>query len=87
MQLSIYKGTLEFLIHEGLIRESDNGGYQLTSKSFSHLNKTFTDGSIEGVESTYITALRAVFLKSSTTSVDIAGGTAINVLTKIFGYS
>lgn len=86
-QVAIYEGTLEFLVSEDLIRDSKNGGYQLTSKSFTHLNKTFTDGSIEGVEKSFISALKAVFLKSSSTTVDIAAGTAINVLTKFMGYS
>lgn len=40
IQLSIYEGTLDFLITENLISQSQNG-YRLTSKSFSHLNKTF----------------------------------------------
>jgi len=86
-QIVIYEGTLEFLVSEELIRKSENGGYQLTSKSFTHLNKTFKDGLIEGKEKTIIAALRSVFIKTSSTSLDIASGTAINILTELLSYS
>ena len=55
-QESIYQGTLDFLISEGLIQVCPRGGYRLTAKSFSHLNKTFTDGKVGS--SSYIVLAR-----------------------------
>ncbi len=48
-QNNIYVGTLNFLISEALIKEcSDSDRFVLTNKSFSHLNKSFSLGKIEG---------------------------------------
>lgn len=87
-QKAIYDGTLEFLTSEGLLRKYDNGGYQLTSKGFSHLNKTFKDGNItDDKNKTNISVLKTIFDKTSDTSFQVAAGTAVNVITKILGYS
>ncbi|MDO9179523.1 MAG: hypothetical protein Q7U16_14575 [Agitococcus sp.] len=86
-QQQIYEGTLEFLTAEGLLRKYANGRYQLTSKGFSHLNKSFKDGGIvDDKDKTNISVLKAIFEKSSDTSLQVAAGTAVNVLTKILGY-
>jgi hypothetical protein len=84
-QERIFDGTLDFLCWEGLIRECD-GGYQLTAKGFSHLNKSFKGGEITDEQDKNIAVLKAVFEKSSDTSLQVAAGTAVNVLTKILGY-
>jgi hypothetical protein len=86
-QEEIYGGTLTFLLCEGIIRECNRGTYQLTSKGFSHLNKSFKDGSINEAESTNISALKAIFKTSADTSVQVASGVAVNVITRILGYS
>jgi len=48
-QKNIYKGTFDFLISEGLIKEhfDSDDCFSLTNKSFSHLNKTFSGKQIE----------------------------------------
>ncbi|MBI0575340.1 hypothetical protein [Pectobacterium parmentieri] len=85
-QERIFNGTLDFLCWEGLIRHCDNG-YQLTAKGFSHLNKSFKGGEIAGENDKNISVLKAVFEKSSETSLQVAVGTIVNVLTKVLGYS
>jgi hypothetical protein len=84
-QSEIYSGTLDFLISEGLIK-NENDLYQLTSKSFSHLNKKFTSNTIESVDGTYISAIKSLFEKSSNIPIGIATGTATKILTGILGY-
>ena len=86
-QKKIYQGTINFLIAESLIHVCSHGGYRLTSKSFSHLNKTFKDGTIEGDDSSYIVAIKNIFSQTSSISKDVAVGVAINVIPKILGYS
>lgn len=85
-QIQVYSGTFNFLISEGLIREGDPRGCQLTSKGFSHLNKSFKDGAITSENKTHIAALKTIFEKSSDTSLQVAAGTAVNVVTRILGY-
>ena len=85
-QKQIFNGTLDFLCYEGLIRECDYG-YQLTSKGFSHLNKSFKGGEITNENDRNISILKSVFEKSSETSLQVAAGTIVNVLTKVLGYS
>jgi hypothetical protein len=84
-QERIFGGTLDFLCWEGLIRNCDRG-YQLTAKGFSHLNKSFKGGEIADEQDKNISVLKAVFEKSSDTSLQVAAGTAVNVLSKILGY-
>lgn len=86
-QEQIYEGTLVFLTSEEIIRNYDREGYQLTSKGFSHLNKSFKDGSISNEESTNISLLKNVFKKSAETSLQLATGIATNVITQVIGYS
>ncbi|MGI5013307.1 MAG: hypothetical protein ACRYGO_19055 [Janthinobacterium lividum] len=86
-QEQIYEGTLAFLIFEQIIRKCDHGGYQLTSKGFSHLNKSFRDGSITPEENTNISLLKNIFKKSADTSLQLATGVATTVITRIIGYS
>lgn len=85
-QEHIFEGTLEFLCWEGFIRERESGRYQLTAKGFSHLNKSFTGSKIGNAQEKNISILKAVFEKSSDTSLQVAAGTAVNVLTKMMGY-
>jgi hypothetical protein len=82
----IYGGTLDFLIFEQLLRELESGGYQLTAKGFSHLNKVFEDGKISADRRSNIAILKTIFEKSSDASIQVAAGTAINVVTRILGY-
>ena len=83
-QEQIFKGTLDFLCYEGLIRDCDNG-YQLTAKGFSHLNKSFKGGEITDEEDRNISILRRVF--KSETSIQVVVGTIVDVLAKVFGYA
>ena len=88
IQNLICEGTLEFLASEDFIRQYDNGRYQLTSKGFSHLNKTFKDGLITDDDNkTNISVLKKIFDKTSDTSLQVAAGTAVNIITKVLGYS
>jgi hypothetical protein len=86
-QEQIYEGTLTFLMCEEIIRKHEHKGFQLTSKGFSHLNKSFKDGSISQEESKNISLLKNVFKKSADTSLQLATGIATNVITRIIGYS
>lgn len=87
-QSLICEGTLEFLTSENFIRKYDNGRYQLTSKGFSHLNKVFKDGVItDDKEKTNISVLKKIFDKTSDISLQVAADTAVNVITKVLGYS
>lgn len=81
-QIQIYNGTLTFLLNENLLRKDSHSRFQLTSKSFSHLNKVFKHGSVENSDQTFISACKSIFRKTSSSSVDIAVGTAINIITK-----
>ena len=86
-QEAIYDGTLDFLRSEQLLRKLEAGGYQLTSKGFSHLNKVFEDGKISDDRRSNIAILKGIFEKSSDTSLQVAAGTAVNVVTSMLGYS
>lgn len=85
-QQQIYDGTLDFLIYEELLRECESGGYQLTSKGFSHLNMIFKKGEISDDKRSNIAILKTIFEKSSDTSLQVAAGTAVNVITRMLGY-
>lgn len=86
-QSQIYLGTISFLIDENLIRTHEEGGYRLTSKSFSHLNKSFKDGKLENSESSYISAIKSIFSTTTESSKDIAVGVAVNIIPKLLGQS
>lgn len=85
-QLSIYKSTLEFLNDEGLIVLIPRKGYRLTSKSFSHLNKTFEDATLTTKES-YITSIKSMFSETKSISRDVLVGAAITIIPKLLGYN
>ncbi len=85
-QLSIYKSTLEFLKDEGLIVLIPYKGYRLTSKSFSHLNKTFEDATLTEKES-FIASIRGLFSETKSISRDVLVGTAITIIPKLLGYN
>ena len=85
-QERIFVGTLQFLTSERLIRKCELGGYQLTAKGFSHLSMNFKNGEIADDGKSNISILKAIFDKSSDTSLQVAAGTAVNVITKILGY-
>ncbi|WP_336916288.1 hypothetical protein [Vibrio cholerae] len=86
-QVSIFDGTLDFLVDEGLIILLPNKGYRLTSKSFSHLNKTFEDASINEQRKSYITAIKTMFSEGKSISRDVMVGTAIAIVPKLLGYN
>ena len=85
-QEMIYEGTLDFLTFEQLLRECESGGYQLTSKGFSHLNMVFEEGKISNDCRSNIAILKTIFEKSSDTSLQVAAGAAVNVITRMLGY-
>lgn len=78
-QASVFQGTLTFLIAEDLIREADDGGYQLTSKSFLHLNKNFENGRLSDSD-TPLCRLKGIFYSGADVSKKVAVDTAINVI-------
>lgn len=81
-QVSILNGSLEFLIEEGLIREIDSGGLQLTSRAFVHLNKKLEEGGVKTSE-TLLSRLKRIFSSSAGVSKEVAVGVAINVVTAL----
>lgn len=83
-QENIFKGTIEFLVAEQFIRECEYRGYQLTSKSFSHLNKVFSDGEVKSNDKSYIEIIKSALTSSS---IDVVKGTAINVITNLASIS
>ncbi|MDO6569096.1 hypothetical protein Q4561_18645 [Alteromonas sp. 1_MG-2023] len=85
LQKAIFKSTLEFLLSEGLVREAKSGGYVLTAKAFSHLNKGFENGGIKDEDSTYIKAIKSIF--STDTAQKIGVGLAIKVVPSFLGIS
>lgn len=86
-QVAIFDGTLDFLVDEGLIVLVPNKGYRLTSKSFSHLNKTFEDASINEQSKSYITAIKTMFSETKSISREVLVGTAIAIVPKLLGYN
>ncbi|EGQ7741009.1 hypothetical protein RII68_001870 [Vibrio parahaemolyticus] len=86
-QVAILDGTLDFLVDEGLIVLVPNKGYRLTSKSFSHLNKTFEDASINEQSKSYITAIKTMFSETKSISREVLVGTAIAIVPKLLGYN
>lgn len=87
IQLEIYEGTIEFLLAENLLSACRQGGYRLTSKSFSHLNKTFKEGKLENEVSSYIGAIKKLFSNTTTMSKDVSVGIAVNIIPKLLGIS
>ncbi|MGL5757612.1 hypothetical protein [Plesiomonas sp.] len=83
LQKAILKSTLEFLLSEDLVREAEGGGYVLTAKAFSHLNKNFENGGIKGQDSTYIKAIKNIF--SADTAQKIGVGIATKVIPSLLG--
>ncbi|WP_305462826.1 hypothetical protein [Photobacterium leiognathi] len=86
-QAAIFDGTLAFLVDEGLIVLVPQKGYRLTSKSFSHLNKTFEEASINEQSKSYITAIKTMFSETKSISREVLVGTAIAIVPKLLGYS
>ncbi|MEF1218154.1 hypothetical protein REH76_10090, partial [Photobacterium damselae] len=62
-------------------------GCRLTSKSFSHLNKTFEEASINEQSKSYITAIKTMFSETKSISREVLVGTAIAIVPKLLGYS
>jgi len=87
IQSSILKGTLEFLKDEGLVALIPHKGYRLTSKSFSHLNKTFEEATISEKDKSYITAIKSIFGETKSISRDVLVGAAITIIPKLLGYN
>ncbi|WP_136799995.1 hypothetical protein [Desulfosediminicola ganghwensis] len=87
VQLEIYQGTIEFLLAENLISTCHQGGYRLTSKSFSHLNKKFKEGKLENEASSYIGAIKNIFSNTTAISKDVSVGVAVNIIPKLLGIS
>ncbi len=85
LQKAILNSTLEFLLSEGLVREAESGGYVLTAKAFSHLNKGFEGGVIKDEDSTYIKAIKRIF--SADTAQKIGVGLATKVIPSLLGIS
>ncbi|MCS3456886.1 hypothetical protein M2366_002992 [Aeromonas sp. BIGb0405] len=86
-QIEIFTGTLDFLISEGLILKIDRKGYRLTSRSFSHLNKTFEEGKVREEDRSYIFAIKNMFDQTKSISKEVAVGTAIAIIPKLLGYN
>ena len=86
-QVAIFDGTLDFLVDEGLIVLVSNKGHRLTSKSFSHLNKTFEESAINEQSKSYITAIKTMFSEAKSISREVLVGTAIAIVPKLLGYS
>lgn len=83
----IFDGTLGFLVDEELIVLIPKKGYRLTSKSFSHLNKTFEDASINEQSKSYITTIKTMFSETKSISREVLVGTAIAIVPKLLGYN
>lgn len=86
-QLQILDGTLDFLKEEGFIISPRSGGYRLTSKSFSHLNKTFKKGKVESEDSSYITTIKSIFSKGSDVTEKVSIAVAVKVIPTLLGIS
>ena len=84
-QVAIFEGSLVFLIAEGLVREVEGVGFQLTSRAFFHLNKTFEEGSIKNSD-TPLLRLKEIFASGANVSKSTAAGVASGVITKILGF-
>lgn len=60
----ILEGTITFLKSEGYIRILEEK-WQLTEKGFAHLNKNFTEGTIDDVKETLISKIKDQILNPS----------------------
>ena len=85
LQKAIFNSTLEFLLSEDLVREAECGGYVLTAKAFSHLNKGFENGGIKDQDRTYIKAIKSIF--SADTAQKIGVGLAAKVIPSLLSIS
>jgi len=82
LQKAIFDGTLDFLVSENIIRESESGKYLLTSKGFSHLNKSFKSGAIADDETTG-SIIKKLLQKGSDTTFQGVAGALSNVMTQV----
>ena len=87
LQKTILNSTLEFLLSEELVREAKSGGYVLTAKAFSHLNKDFENGAINDEDSTYIKAIKSIFSIGADSAQKIGVGLAIKVIPSLLSIS
>jgi len=86
-QTNIFNSTLKFLISEGLIRTPEGGGYVLTAKAFSHLNKNFEGEAENNKESSYIKIIKRIFSRTAETTEKIGIGMAVKVIPTLLGIS
>lgn len=86
-QTNIFNSTLEFLISENLIRNPESGGYVLTAKAFSHLNKNFVNGKLNDEESSYIKTIKNIFSRTAGATEKIGIGVAVKVIPSLLGIS
>lgn len=86
-QEAIFNYTLEFLTSEGFIRLPGGGGYVLTAKAFSHLNKNFENGVLNDKESSYIKTIKSIFSRSVSVTGKIGIGLAVEVIPSFLGIS
>ncbi|HAA44776.1 MAG: Hypothetical protein XD36_3031 [Halomonas sp. 54_146] len=84
-QAAIFYGSLGFLVEEGLVREAENGGFQLTSRAFFHLNKKFEEGSIKN-KNTPLLCLKEIFATGADVSKSTAAGVATSVIATVLGF-
>lgn len=81
--VDVYQGTVVFLVEEGFIRTMNQGRYQLTLKGFTHLNRSFSQGSI-GAGPTLIDKLLDA-LRPEHFSGAVTAGTLSNLISKVLG--
>ena len=86
-QTAIFNNTLKFLISEGLVRTPECGGYILTAKAFSHLNKTFDNGSLNNEEASYIKTIKNIFSRTAGVTEKIGIGVSTKVISQLLGIS
>lgn len=86
-QTTIFDNTLNFLASEGLIHVPEGGGYVLTAKAFSHLNKKFENGVLDDEESSYIKTIKSIFSRSAGATEKIGIGLAVKVIPSLLGIS
>jgi hypothetical protein len=86
-QKSIFKGTLDFLVSEGLVLNQSPGSYRLTAKSFSHLSKTFEKGNIKSQDSSYISTIKRLLSKTALASEKVGIEMAVKVIPQFLGLS
>jgi hypothetical protein len=87
IQTTLFNSTLDFLISEGLVRIPESGGYVLTAKAFSHLNKNFNNGALTNGDSSYIKAIKSIFSHTVDATEKISIGIAVKVIPQLLGIS